>query len=69
MLEDIRRKFLRFNFAVDVEFRSNGISFSGMTKPPYTLINGRAYPRSVIRGMNQAVAAATVTHNASSSLT
>jgi len=29
---DKRRKFNRFNFAVDVEFRSNGDSFSGMTK-------------------------------------
>ena len=27
-----RRKFPRFNFAVDVEFRANGDSFSGMTK-------------------------------------
>jgi hypothetical protein len=29
---DSRRKFPRFNFAVDVEFRANGDSFSGMTK-------------------------------------
>jgi hypothetical protein len=29
---DRRRKFNRFNFAVDVEFRANGDSFSGMTK-------------------------------------
>ena len=29
---DNRRKFPRFNFAVDVEFRANGNSFSGMTK-------------------------------------
>jgi hypothetical protein len=27
-----RRKFPRFNFAVDVEFRANGDSFSGITK-------------------------------------
>jgi hypothetical protein len=27
-----RRKFPRFNFAVDVEFRANDDSFSGMTK-------------------------------------
>ena len=32
MLEDIRRKFLMFNFAVDLEFRANGDSFTGMTK-------------------------------------
>jgi len=29
---DSRREFLRFNFAVDVEFKANGDSFSGMTK-------------------------------------
>ena len=29
---DNKRKFPRFNFAVDVEFRANGDSFSGMTK-------------------------------------
>ena len=29
---DSRRKFPRFNFAVDVEFKSSGDSFSGMTK-------------------------------------
>ena len=27
-----RRKFPRVNFAVDVQFRANGDSFSGMTK-------------------------------------
>ena len=31
MLDD-KRKFPRFNFAVDVEFRANDDSFSGMTK-------------------------------------
>ena len=29
---DSRRKFPRFNFEVDVEFRADGDSFSGMTK-------------------------------------
>ena len=29
---DNKRKFPRFDFAVDVEFRANGDSFSGMTK-------------------------------------
>jgi hypothetical protein len=29
---DRRRKFLRFNFAVDVEFNASGVAFSGMTK-------------------------------------
>ncbi len=29
---DNKRKFPRLNFAVDVEFRANGDSFSGMTK-------------------------------------
>jgi hypothetical protein len=29
---DNKRKFPRFNFAVDVEFRANGNSFFGMTK-------------------------------------
>ena len=29
---DNRRKFPRFNIVVDVEFRANGDSFSGMTK-------------------------------------
>ena len=29
---DNKRKFSRFNFAVDVEFRANGDSFSGITK-------------------------------------
>ena len=29
---DNKRKFPRFNFAVDVEFSANGDSFSGMTK-------------------------------------
>ena len=29
---DRRRKFLRFNFAVDVEFNASGVVFSGMTK-------------------------------------
>ena len=29
---DNRRKFPRFNIVVDVEFRANGNSFSGMTK-------------------------------------
>jgi hypothetical protein len=28
---DRRRKFLRFNFAVDVEFNASGVAFSGMT--------------------------------------
>jgi hypothetical protein len=29
---DRRRKFLRFNFAADVEFNASGVAFSGMTK-------------------------------------
>ena len=29
---DNKRKFPRFDFSVDVEFRANGDSFSGMTK-------------------------------------
>ena len=29
---DNKRKFPRFNFAIDVEFRANGDLFSGMTK-------------------------------------
>ena len=29
---DRRRKFPRFNFAVDVEFNASGVVFSGMTK-------------------------------------
>ena len=29
---DRRRKFLRFNFAVDVEFNASGVAFSGMTE-------------------------------------
>ena len=29
---DNKRKFPRFNFVVDVKFRANGDSFSGMTK-------------------------------------
>ena len=32
MKSDRKRKFNRFNFAVDVEFRVNGDLFSGMTK-------------------------------------
>jgi hypothetical protein len=32
MILDRKRKFNRFNLAVDVEFRANGDSFSGMTK-------------------------------------
>ena len=29
---DRRRKFLRFDFEVDVEFNASGVAFSGMTK-------------------------------------
>jgi len=29
---DSRRKFPRYNFAVDVEFNASGVAFSGMTK-------------------------------------
>ena len=29
---DSRRKFPRYNFAIDVEFKASGDSFSGMTK-------------------------------------
>ncbi len=29
---DRRRKFPRFNFAVDVEFNASGVPFSGITK-------------------------------------
>ena len=32
MILDNKRKFNRFNLAVDVEFKANGDSFSGMTK-------------------------------------